>query len=308
MLRIWCIFRVSPRSFGAVLLSLLLAGSGAFGATNSLAKLREKWEAFATAADGKVGVAAELIETRESVSMNGQDHYPMQSVYKFPIAMAVLHEVDQGKMKLDQKVQFTTNDLMSKLQNSPIRDAYPEGGELSVSNLLREMVCSSDGTACDVFLRLLGFDPVNAYLHSLGATNVMVATMEKEMGQDERAQYRSWATPEGMIGLLRALHEGRGLSPPSRKLLLAFMTESTPGRKRLKGLLPPGTPVAHKTGTSRTVNGQTAATNDVGIITLPDGRHVAIAVFVSDARADDTTRDAVIAKISKAAWDYWMER
>ena len=168
------------------------------------------------------------------------------------------------------------------------------------------MVSNSDGTACDVFLRLLGQPAVNRHLHSLEVSNVVVATTEREMGRDERAQYRSWATPEGMIVLLRALNEGRGLSAQSRELLLGFMTESTTGPKRIKGLLPPGTRVAHKTGTSRTVNGLTAATNDVGIIQLPDGRHLAIAVFVSDARADDTTRDAVIAKISRAAWNHWI--
>jgi beta-lactamase class A len=81
------------------------------------------------------------------------------------------------------------------------------------------------------------------------------------------------------------------------------MAESTPGAKRLKGQLPAGTIVAHKTGTSGTQNGITAATNDIGIITLPNGKHLAIAVFVSDSPADETAREEVIAKIAKAAWD-----
>ena len=78
---------------------------------------------------------------------------------------------------------------------------------------------------------------------------------------------------------------------------------STPGAKRLKGELPAGTLVAHKTGTGGTRNGITAATNDIGIITLPDGRHLAVAAFVSDSAANDDTRDAVIARLAKAAWD-----
>jgi beta-lactamase class A len=75
--------------------------------------------------------------------------------------------------------------------------------------------------------------------------------------------------------------------------------------KRLKGMLPAGTPVAHKTGTGGTRDGVTSATNDVGIITLPNGKHIAIAVFVGDSRADEETREAVIARMAKAAWDTW---
>jgi beta-lactamase class A len=85
------------------------------------------------------------------------------------------------------------------------------------------------------------------------------------------------------------------------------MTETPTGLKRLKGLLPEGTVVVHKTGTSSTVNGVTAATNDVGLVTLPNGHHLAIAVFVSDAKADMATREAAIAKISRAVWDEWSK-
>ena len=85
------------------------------------------------------------------------------------------------------------------------------------------------------------------------------------------------------------------------------MTETTTGLKRIKGLLPDGTVVVHKTGTSSTVNGVMAATNDVGLVTLPNGRHIAIAVFVSDSPANDVIREEVIAKVAKAAWDKWRK-
>uniref|UniRef100_A0ACD5H150 Serine hydrolase n=2 Tax=Desertifilaceae TaxID=1969992 RepID=A0ACD5H150_9CYAN len=85
------------------------------------------------------------------------------------------------------------------------------------------------------------------------------------------------------------------------------MTETPTGLKRIKGLLPEGTVVAHKTGTSGTVEGVTAATNDVGLVTLANGRHLAIAVFVSDSTADQATREAAIAQIARAAWDRWSQ-
>lgn len=277
-----------------------------FCATNSVADLQKHFAGIARDGNGKVGAAVELLETKESILLNGQEKFPMQSVYKLPIGMAVLHRVDQGTLKLEQLIRVTTNDFVAKMQHSPIRDAHPLGAELSVSNLLRQMVSESDGTACDVLLRLLGGPAsVDHYLRKLGVTNVVVATTEKEMGQDELVQYRNWAAPEGMIELLGMLHEGRGVSAPSRQMLLQFLTETSTGPQRIRGLLPAGTRVAHKTGSSRTVNRLTRATNDAGIITLPDGRHLAIAVFVSDSVADDITREAVIARISREAWDYW---
>jgi beta-lactamase class A len=277
-----------------------------FCATNSAADLQKHFAAIAKAANGKVGVAVELLETKESILLNGREKFPMRSVYKLPIGMAVLRRVDEGTLKLDQLIQVTTNDFVGKMQNSPIRDAYPLGAELSVSNLLRQMVSESDGTACDVLLRLLdGPASVDHYLRKLGVTNIAVATTEKEMGQDELVQYQNCATPEGMTELLGMLQEGRGLSVPGRQMLLQFLTETSTGPQRIRGLLPAGTRVAHKTGSSRTVNRLTRATNDAGIVTLPDGRHLAIAVFVSDSVADDMTREAVIARISRAAWDYW---
>lgn len=82
-------------------------------------------------------------------------------------------------------------------------------------------------------------------------------------------------------------------------MLMKWMSESVPGAKRLKGLLPAGTVVAHKTGTSGTREGMTRATNDIGIVTLPDGRYLAVAVFIADSRATEDVRDGVIAESAK---------
>jgi beta-lactamase class A len=232
----------------------------------------------------------------------------MQSVYKFPIAMAVLAQVDRGKLKLEQRVRVETSDFVSQRQHSPIRDRNPRGVELSLAELLKYMVSESDGTACDVLLQLVGGPKVvMEYLHGLGVSEIVVANTEKEIGQDRAVQYRNYATPDAAVVLLGALQQGRGLSPSSQALLLRLMIETPTGIKRIKGLLPDGTIVAHKTGTSRTVDGITAATNDVGLVTLPNGKHLAVAVFVSDSRANDATREEVIAKVTQVMWEQWSK-
>jgi beta-lactamase class A len=215
-----------------------------------------------------------------------------------------MKQIDAGKIRLDQKARVTKDDFGSPGQHSPIRDQNPNGAELTVTELLRFAISESDGTASDVLMKLAGGPKaVQADLSELKITDMMVLNTEKELGQDWQTQYKNFASPDAAVALLRALHERQGLSESSQALLLKFMAESTPGAKRLKGQLPAGTIVAHKTGTSGTQNGITAATNDIGIITLPNGKHLAIAVFVSDSPADETAREEVIAKIAKAAWD-----
>lgn len=268
--------------------------------------LRDQLEKIASAAKGRIGVKALVLESGESVSLNSKEHFPMQSVYKLPIAMAVLHEADEGRIKLDQKIRVEKTDFIGLNQHSPLRDKNPDGAEVSVIELLRLAVSESDGTASDVLVKLAGgFQKIQSYLKEIKVDNVTVLNTEKEIGSDWETQYRNWATPDGAVGLLRAVYEKRGLSEQNNVLILKLLTGTSTGMKRLKGLLPQDTVVAHKTGTSNSKDGVTAATNDIGIITLPNGKHLAIAVFVSDSPADEKTREEVIAKIAKAVWDNW---
>jgi beta-lactamase class A len=290
---------------------------------SSRRELEEQFAQIAAQAKGRVGVAAVMLDGRNQTSdgssqrsdvssqtfvasLNRQEHFPMHSVYKLPIAMAVLRRVDDGKLKLDQKVKVEKSDFVPAGMYSPVRDKNPKGAELSLAELLRYAVSESDGTASDVLLNLAGGPKdVTAFLDEIKVSGINVVNSEKEIGRDWNTQYENWATPAGAVELLAALYDRRGLSADSQALLLKLLTESIPGAKRLKGELPAGTVVAHKTGTGGTRQGVTSATNDIGIITFPDGRHLAVAVFVSDSKADEATREGVIARIAKAVWDKW---
>lgn len=310
-------------SFG-LLISVLLSGCASRGArqealsaksqevsipekdlSSSTAQLSNQINEIASEAKGKVGVTTIALESGETVaSLNPHEHFPMQSVYKLPISMAVMQAVDAGKIKLSDKITISKDDLVGRVAQSPMRLRHPNGATLTVEELLRFAISESDGAASDALMKLAGGPgAVQAYLTELSIKDMIVLDTEQTFSQNNTAQYRNWTTPEASVALLRALHERRGLSESSQGLLLKFMTESKPGQKRLKGLLPAGTLVAHKTGTSGTDKGVTAATNDIGIITLPNGKRVAIAVFVSDSPADEATREGVIAKIAKAVFD-----
>ena len=273
---------------------------------SAAAPLAEQFTAIAKTSGGRVGVFAQVIESQESAGLVETERFPMQSVYKLPIAMAVLDQVDRKALTLNQKVSLSAGDMVP-IVYSPLYDTHPRGGiDISVRDLIRAAIVDSDGTASDVLLRIGGGPPrVTAYLRGLGIRDMVVATTEREMSRDPTAQYRNYSTPRAAVDLLKALHAGRGLSPAARELLLQDLANSIPGPLRIKGLLPRGTVVAHKPGTDRTRDGKTAATNDIGIVSLPDGRHLALAVFVKDSTAAQVEREAAIAKTAKAAWDYW---
>lgn len=258
---------------------------------------------------GIVGVSILGLESRDTLSYNGKARLVMQSVMKFPIALTVLHLVDTGKLTLDQMVHITKRDL-PKDTYSPLRDKFPKGDiDMSVSDLLGYMVPLSDNNACDILLKLIdGTQHVQNYMLQLGIRGIAVRASEADMASNWDLQYTDWCKPGEITKLLDMFYSNKILTKGSTDFLYKLMVQTSTGPNQLKGLLPAGTIVAHKTGLSGTNDaGLSPATNDVGIITLPNGKHIAIAVFVCNSTDDKATRDAVIAKIAKAAFDYYSK-
>jgi len=175
----------------------------------------------------------------------------------------------------------------------------------TVRKLLEAMVISSDNVACDRLLALVGGPQVvDARMRSHGVEGMTIRFSEREMtaGKGDNT-----ATPAAMVALLeKVAQQWLGLLPTSAKYLEELLLQVGTGAKRIKGGLPPGTPVAHKSGTSRTQDGKTDATNDVGLVSLPNGNRIAIAVFVHDSPADEGTREETIARLARAAYDTFL--
>ena len=262
-------------------------------------------ERIAARAQGKVvGVSCSLPGTPLDCDLNAAARLPMQSVYKLPIAMTVLHKVDEGRLILSHRVKFLPDDLISPRQYSPLRDKHPHGGvEVPIEELLRLAVQASDGVASDILLRVIGGPKAaDAYVRSLGIDGIHIVDPEKTLGRDVTAQYRNYAEPRAMVALLRLLADRSPLSPSNTQLLLHWMTESPTGEHRIRGSLPNDVVVAHKTGTSGEDGGITHATNDVGLITMPSGNKLAVAVLIEDSPESEDVREGVIAEIARAIW------
>jgi len=258
-------------------------------------------------AKGIVGVSILGIESRDTLNYNAHSRLVMHSVFKFPIALTVLNLVDKGKYKLDEKFKVRKSDYPKAKLYSPLREKYPDGTEITLGELLSYVVSQSDNTACDYLLKKIGGPGVvEAHIKSLGIKGIAIKANETEMASAWEVQYTNWGKPADLVQLLDLFYQGKTLTRPNNDFLLKLMLETTTGPKRLKGLLPPDAVVAHKTGTSPTNSeGLSPATNDIGIIRLPNDKHLAIAVMVCNSTADEATREAVIARISKAAWDFY---
>ena len=265
--------------------------------------LQQQITDIAKDAKGIVAVTALNIETRDSLSYNGDAQMVMQSVMKFPIALAVMKQVENGKLKLDQTIKIKQRDLHHTW--GALYEEYPKGVEMTLSELLSYMVSLSDNNACDILLdKLGGVKPVMDYLASISVKGIVVDASEADMAAAWEVQYTNWSKPAAMVHLLDAFYQGKALNKAGTDTLMKKLVETTTGSKQIKGLLPVGTIVAHKTGRSATNSaGLTAATNDVGIITLPNGQHLALAIFTGNSTADLDARESVIARIAKAIWD-----
>lgn len=259
---------------------------------------------IAAQAHGRVGVACSLPGSALNCDLHAAEPFPMQSVYKLPISMAMLHAIEQGRFTLTQNLRFLPSDLIAPDQYSPLRDAHPHANvDVPVQDLIHGALVDSDGVASDILMRSLGGPAaVNAYIRSVGITGIEIRDTEQSLGRQVALENRNTAEPRAMVALLRLLADHSPLSPEHTQLILGWMSSTHTGDRRLKALLPPGTVVADKTGTSGTARKFTNATNDVGLITLPDGRRLAVAVFVADSAAPANVREQVIAQIGQAIY------
>lgn len=272
----------------------------------TIGDLKAKLEQFLSPYRATVGVSVKVLEDGESFTINDTVHHPTLSVYKFPLALAVLHKVDQRKLKLDQTVHVTQK-MLHPGTWSPYRDDHPEGNtDATIAELLAYSVSKSDNNTTDILFDLLGGPAkVEKYILDLGINDMAIVANEYQMGEEGKL-YDNWSKSAAMVDLLEKFHNKKVLSEENTAFLLKLMTDTPTGMNRLKGLLPPTATVAHKTGTSgANEEGITAAVNDVGIITLPNGKHLAIAVFVTNSQESAETNEYIIARIAGTVWDHY---
>ena len=275
----------------------------------TIGSFKQKIQQIISSKNAVVGVAITGNNGADTLSVNGERHFPMQSVFKFHIALVVLSQVAEGKLSLNHKILIGKKDLLPNLY-SPIRDEYPNGTTMTLLKVLEYAVSQSDNVACDILLQLVGGPhAVEEYFIKNNFRDVSIKINEQTQQADWDLQYQNRTTPKAANDVLESFYYNKKklLSKEHHKLIWKLMRETSTGKKRLKGALPADTIVAHKTGTSGVnKDGLTAAVNDIGVVFLPDGRYFFISVFVTDSKENLETNERIISDISKAAWDYFM--
>lgn len=297
--------------------------------------IHDQWRLF----PGKTGVAVMRIDGGWVMGRRLGDLFPQQSVSKTWVAMAVLDQVDQGKLRLDQRVRITAQDLA--VFHQPIRERVLASGavEETVLSLLEQAITASDNTANDSLLRTAGgpqavrdfiarknlgairFGPGERLMqsaiagvewrqeYSVGrrfyAARDAVPYAQRKAALDRYlADPVDGASPEAIVRALARLAKGELLSPSSTRLLMDIMSRTSSGPNRLKAGVPAGWRFLHKTGTGQILSPVSTGYNDIGIMTAPDGTRYAVAVMIGDTTASVPDRMAFMQFVSRTVAAY----
>ena len=261
--------------------------------------LREEVGAFLRDTRATVGVSV-LTDSTTLLAWNDTLHLPLLSVFKFPVALAVLHRMEQQQPPLDTVLHLTPDDLKTGTY-SPLCIRYPErSADVRMDSLLYYSVALSDNNACDVLLRYAGGPrAVEQYIHQLGITDVRLSATEDDMHRQPGRVTDNSATPEAISRLFRLFLQ-EGLSAPVyRNYLYRVLPSTSTGMHTLPAGLPDHAIQGHKTGSAdRTPDGVKTADNDAGFVLLPDGQRYYITVLVTNSLENDSVNAAIIATLS----------
>ena len=257
----------------------------------------------------KVGVAIHNHDYTDSLIVSGDYHFPFQSVYKYHLGIVILDQVDKGVLALDQPVKISKEAVTTEMY-SPIKDKYPNGVTLTLREVLVYTIAASDNVGCDVLFELIGGpEHVQKYFEDKGYSNLSIKLIEAVQQKEWNRQFENWTTVGSSNQILYDYYTNskKLLSASSHQFLWDTMRGTTTGPDRLKGDLPKGTVVAHKTGYSgrNRTTGVIAAVNDIGVVSLPDGKVYYISVFVTDSEEGEARSAKIIAEVSAAAWKYF---
>ncbi len=301
-------------------------------AASGLDRLERQIRNVIRGADGEVGVSLFHIESGRELSVNGDTLFPMASAFKVPVLVELFFQVKEGRISLDEEIRVGKTD--QHIGSGLLSDLTAPGIVLSVRNLVNLMMLISDNSATDLLLGRVGAAQVTDRMKSLGLEGISVDRScqklimdymgvdyavyghlpldEIKTGGNWTAEQRKaavlafsadpqdQATPRAMTGLLTKIFRKEIIDAASCDLILGIMRNCQTGQARIPGALPPGTVIAHKTGTIA------GTVNDCGIINLPDGRgHVALTVWTKNFLGKTEDVEAIIAEIARFAYDYF---
>ena len=270
-----------------------------------MSELENRIDSLLNGKKATVGIAV-WTDKGDMLRYNDHVHFPLLSVFKFHVALAVLDKMDKQSISLDSIVSIKASQMLPNTY-SPLRKKFPDQDfTITLRELMQYSISQSDNNACDILIEYAGgIKHINDYIHRLSIDSFNLSETEDGMHSSFEAVYRNWSTPSAMVRLLRTADEKELFSNKELKdFLWQTMIDTETGANKLKGMLPAKTVVGHKTGSSdRNADGMKTADNDAGLVILPDGRKYYIAAFVMDSYETDEDNANIIARISRMVYD-----
>ena len=272
------------------------------------ALLEQRLSSISERAQGVAAVAVIHVEKGRIASINGKAPLPLYSVFKLPLAITVLKNVEANRLKVDQVVHITPDELVPGTpENSAL---YRNPVDYTISQLMEFSISRSDNTSTDKLLQLVGGPArVTEQMRAFGLNTLDIHSSVMDYAKNRKSV--NTGSAEDIAVLLSQLQQGKILQPAQSDLLVRYMRGTTTGSRRLRADLPAGTVVADKTGSGE-IDAQTnapKATNDVGLISLPNGRGtLAIAVLLTGSKLVDREQEKLVAALARAAYDEYANK
>lgn len=269
--------------------------------------LQQRIAELADPARGRIGVAAIDLATGEEVMVLGDQLFPMASTSKIAIAGTFLEMVEQGRYSLTS--EFPLMMPVASARFSSAKAPVRAGQSMPAIDLIEIMITRSSNPATDALLAAVGGPAkVNDWIRRKGigefSINRDIATLVRDDGEHNPAVHidtRDAATPRAMVRLLSGLYRGEFLSDQSRQVLLSAMSRTVTGKRRIPAHIPLEARVSHKTGSLNNTS------SDIGLIECPDGRVIAVAIYVT-GQGTKLAREERIAAIARALYDGFAVR
>jgi beta-lactamase class A len=255
-----------------------------------------------------VAVSYRDLHTGDSLDLRADVDFHAASTMKIPVMIEVLRAVDEGRLGLEQEI-LLINRFHSIVDGSPYAlDANDDsdssmyarvGQRVPVRELLERMIVRSSNLATNALIALVGAEQANASAHALGAAHIRVLRGVED-GKAFAAGRNNTTTSSDLAVLLERIERGDALRPESARLMKEILLRQELNDEIPAGL-PPGTPVAHKTGSI------TATLHDAAIV-YPPGRAPYVLVVLTRSMPDQKVAKRMIADISRLVWSQATNR
>ena len=211
--------------------------------------------------------------------------FAMHSVMKFPQALYVADYLHKKGLTLSDSVLVHKDSLDAETW-SPMLSIFEGARYFTFAELIEWSLQQSDNNACDLLFASCGQpDAVEKYIHTLGFKDIYVRLTEKEMKKNPHRAIENSATPKEMARLLEWFYHHRN-DNKNLSFIWDTMADCNNGQQRMAAVLPKDGKLIHKTGSGFPSSDGRQDRNDVGIVLLPDGSHLSVAIFLQNSKEE----------------------